>query len=503
MKGLVKATAATLLSAVMVFSMASCKGNSSTGTSSSTSSGAVKPCTITMSDWSNQTKDQKNTAIKDFEAANPGVTINYTCLTQDQYRNTILTAVSANNAPDIFPSPVGTYLATAVKQGWYTQMDKYVSKSFLSTYSDGSFNEGLTSINKKLYALPMDNAANSLALSLCFYNKKILAENNIDPSKLTTWTAFENACKTVTANGKGQYYGLVEGLTQYSYLETIIRDFAALGGAKCNAQSVISFTDDGKSWFNSQPMMDAMGFMQKLANDKVIDPDSASVADLQARSLFGAGKAAFIFDGAYCIGVWEQSSKDLDFGTIALPNPDGGKKGSQVTSSPGAGFGINASSKNPDVCGKFLEYWFSSKVQSQVVTNVSGYLSNIKGVNDKAVTDARMKEYMAVSEKVAKRAPNPIIGNPNCAYVYAEAKNISPSIGQIVQGVLTGGIKDYKASLNQLADATNTEWKRAIDATNAKGNKVSVSDFEYSNWDTNKDYTTADYASKSKSSSSK
>ena len=501
MKGFVKATAATLLSAAMVFSMASCKGNSKTSESSSTSSGTLKACTISISDWSNQTKDQKAAAIKDFEAANPGVTINYTVLTQDQFRNTILTAVSANNAPDIFPVPVGTYLATAVKEGWYTPVDKYFSKSFLSTFSDGSFNDGLTSINKKMYALPSDNAANSIAPDLCFYNKKIISENNIDVSKLTTWTAFENACKTVTTNGKGQYYGMITGMAQTANLEAIIRQLAAVAGAKCNNATVISFTDDGKSWFNSQPMLDAMGFFQKLANDKVFDPDSASIADLQARSLFGAGKAAFIFDGAYCIGVWKQSSPDLDFGVINMPYPDSGKKGDLQTISPSTGFGINAQSKSPEACAAFLQYWFSADVQTTVVSKVAGYLSNIKGINEKAVSDATMKEYMSLSDKYAKRAPNPIIGNPNCAYVYAEAKNISPDIGQITQGVLTGGIKDYKSSLNKLADATSTEWKRAIDAVNSKGNKVSIADFEFSNWNLTKDYASSDYTSKSKSSS--
>ena len=497
MKGLAKAATAAVLSAAMVISMASCSKNTG-GTSSKT----TKSATINMVDFSDQTKDLRNQCIQEFESKNPGVKINYTCLTQDQARNTILTAVSANNAPDMFPVPVGMYLATAVKQNWYTQLDKYLPKSFLSTFSDNTLNEGITSINKKLYVLPQDNAANAISIALYFYNKKILSENNIDPSKLTTWTSFENACKTITANGKGQYYGLIDGFTQASRLEMMVRNYAAVNGAKCNDYSTISFTDDGKSWYNTQAFMDAMGYLQKLGDDKVFDPDSASISATQARALFGQGKAAFIMQGAYCIQTWESTNKDLDFGVIPIPYPDSGKKGSMYESVIAGGVGISSQTKNADICAQFMQLWDSTAWQGKIVS-LGGYLSNIKGVNDKYVTDTHMKEFMSVSSKNAKLCPNPIIGNPNCAYVYAEAKNISPSIGQIVQGVLTGGIKDYKSSLNKLADATSTEWKRAIDTVNSQGNKVSISDFEFPNWDTSKDYTTSDYANKAKSSSSK
>lgn len=102
-------------------------------------------------------------------------------------------------------------------------------------------------------------------------------------------------------------------------------------------------------------------------------------------------------------------------------------------------------------------------------------------------------EFMAIQNKAVRILPNAIIRNPNASDVLAEAKAISPSFAQIIQGVLTGSVTDYTAALTTLAAATDKEWKRAISAVNDKGKKVSISDFMFPNWNTTKNYTAEDY----------
>lgn len=507
MKTMAKVAAVFLAAVVMVTSMAACagsSGNASSGTTGSTiastqgstagstSSPAVQKATINIVDWSDSTKALRQDLNKKFEADNPGITVNYTCLTIDQFASTVLTAINAGNAPDLFPIPSGTTLSTALAQNWYQPINGIVPKDFFDRFSPGTFNEGITSIGDKVYSIPETMPQTS---SLFFYNKKILSENNIDPSTLTTWTAFENACKTVTAAGKGKYYGIVEGFIQTARLEYMVRAFASLDGAKCNDNSTIAFTDDGKSWYNSKPMLEAMGFLQKLANDKVFHPNSSSISAPEARALFGQGQAAFIMQGSWCIPVWRKSNPDLDFGVMATPSPDSGIKGSIPVGVPGAWYGISSKTKIPDVAGKYLDALYSEDYQGKCVA-AGGYVSTLKGVNEKYNKDQTMLDYIAVAAKMSKLAPNAIIGNPDSASVYAEAKSISPNIGQITQGVVTGSIKDYTSALNTLANASVTEWTRAINAAAAKGKKVSVKDFEFPNWDSSKDYTDADYKSR-------
>ena len=66
---------------------------------------------------------------------------------------------------------------------------------------------------------------------------------------------------------------------------------------------------------------------------------------------------------------------------------------------------------------------------------------------------------------------------------------MQPSLGAIVQGIISQSLTDYSSALKTLADDTSTEWKRASEAVG-----MDYSSLEFTNWDVTKDYTDADYA---------
>ena len=68
-------------------------------------------------------------------------------------------------------------------------------------------------------------------------------------------------------------------------------------------------------------------------------------------------------------------------------------------------------------------------------------------------------------------------------------KDVQPSLGAIVQGVVAQSITDYKSELKTFADASTEEWKRACKAVG-----MDYSMLEFENWDNTKDYTEEDYA---------
>ena len=68
------------------------------------------------------------------------------------------------------------------------------------------------------------------------------------------------------------------------------------------------------------------------------------------------------------------------------------------------------------------------------------------------------------------------------------AKDVQPSLGAIVQGIISQSITDYDSALKTLANDTTTEWKRASEAVG-----MDYSSLEFPNWDATKDYTDADY----------
>ena len=85
--------------------------------------------TLRVVDWSDGSATQREEFHKKFEEAHPDIKIEYTMLTVDQFKNTIVTMIKSGEGPDLFPIPVGLTLNTAVEEGWFQPINDYVTSS--------------------------------------------------------------------------------------------------------------------------------------------------------------------------------------------------------------------------------------------------------------------------------------------------------------------------------------------------------------------------------------
>jgi len=499
-----KKAAALLLAFVMGLSVAGCGVNVSSKEDSKTEetakeetanevveTGKDEKVTLKIVDWSDSTKVRREAFHQKFMEENPNVTIEYTVLTADQFTETVVSAIKAGNAPDLFPLPGGVKLSTAVEENWYQPMNSYVTDDFLASFSEGSLNEGITTLNGEVYTLP--EAANIIN-TLMFYNKGVLEQAGISEDKLPkTWSEFKEVCEKITKAGNGQYFGIIDSGAQVNRLELFVRSLASLAGGKTSDISQIMLVD-GKNTMNSEAMVKAMDFYNGLVKDGSFHPNSSTLKAPEARALFAQNQAAFIVQGAWCISTWRNENPDLDFGVMALPTPDDGAKGKLPYVGAQAWMGISADCEHPDVAAKYLMALYSEDYQSGLVED-GGFVSVIDAVNAEYMTDEVMLDYYKLNKEAAALAPDPIVANPDTAKVYAEVQAITPSLGQIVQGVLAQSV-DYKAEIATLSDKTQAEWERAVKAVADGGAAVSLADFEFDNWDAMKNYTAEMYKSR-------
>ena len=493
-----KRIAALAMAGLMVFSAVGC-GPNVTGKDSKEQETATETkkeekkdgeVVLQVVDMSDSTKARREEYNKKFEEEN-NCKVEYTVLSGDQYQTTINSSIKANTAPDLFALPGGVKLSTAVEEGWYMPMNDYVEEGFFDTFSDGALNEGITTLDGQVYVLP--EAAN-IVNTLVFYNKTVLEDAGVDVNHLPeTWTEFRDVCKQVTEAGKGKYYGMIEGGKQVNRLEIAIRALSSLAGSKSNDIGVISMVD-GKNVLNSDAMVQAFDFYSGLVQDGSFHPDTVNLAAPEARALFAQNQAAFLIQGAWCISTWEKENPDLDFGVMKMPVPDDGAKGGLPYIGAQPWMGISKNSANPELAAKYLQGLYSEEYQSGVVQD-GGFVSAIKGVNEKYMEDGVMKDYYTLALEQGKLCPDPIVGNADTAVVYANINEISPNLGQLVQGTLTGQ-KDYKDSLNTLAENTQKEWENGIEKAKEAGANVSSADFEFKNWNPLEDYAAENYESK-------
>ena len=110
--------AATALVASIALAATACGGSDS---GSDKSDG---PVTITWWDTSNATNEAPTykALVKEFEAANKGIKVNYVNVPFDQAQNKFDTAAGATGAPDILRSEVGWTPAFA-KKGFFLPLD--------------------------------------------------------------------------------------------------------------------------------------------------------------------------------------------------------------------------------------------------------------------------------------------------------------------------------------------------------------------------------------------
>ena len=94
---------------------------------------ADEPITLRVYDWSDSTLAYREQFHKEFMEKNPDIIVEYTQLTIDQFNSTVVNAIQSGDGPDLFPVPTTLNLTTAVNEGWFLDMEQYVSKEFVDS----------------------------------------------------------------------------------------------------------------------------------------------------------------------------------------------------------------------------------------------------------------------------------------------------------------------------------------------------------------------------------
>jgi len=459
-------------------------------TASEDAGGSAEQVTIRVMDWSDSIKPVREEFHKRFMEKYPNIKIEYTVLSVDQYKNTILAAVASGEAPDLFPVPVGMKLSSLVADGWYQPIDPYIDQSFKDIFSEGTFQDGTTMIDGQIYSIP---ELLTLPSALVYYNKKLFREAGLDPENPPqTYSEFREAAKKITEAGKGSYYGIIEGGKQNNRWLTTVREWASLGGDGFSGNSPINLAT-GDTTYDTQPVKELFALFAGMRDDKSFHPKTMSISAPEARALFGQGQAGFIVQGAWCIGVWKKDNPDLEFGVMAPPVPDSGRKGSIPIVSSQAWIGLSAKSEHPEEAALYLKEFYGGDYFQAERVKVGDAFSIVKGVNEANLQIEQLKQYYDLAMEYGNVVPDPGVRNPETFKLFAEYKDVSPNVGELLGGTVAGAVKDPEGMLANYSKQVAQAWGAAIETTKAKGSAVEASDFLFPNWDPMKDYAIADY----------
>jgi len=270
-------------------------------------------------------------SVKDWQVANPDITIRFEHTPYGGYLNKILTRIAGGAAPDIIATEVD-YFVSFAKYGVLEGLDSYVKEDTEFKSSD-FFPEVIKrfTVDGNLYAIPRDTAP----FACIFYNKDLFDEAGLAyPKDNWTWSDFLAVAKTLTK------YDESGRPTQYGFYGWAWKNFIYGNGGSL----VDNVYNPTKTTLASPKSIEGLQFYVDLITKHKVMPTPVALANsgMGVGMMFEIGQVAMFLSG-----IWEtpnfRTTRGLNWDVAMFPKNDKGIRG---FGTGGTGYAILKSSKN-------------------------------------------------------------------------------------------------------------------------------------------------------------
>ena len=311
--------------AAMLVSVAACGNSSNSADNSSDASSSGDKVELNVWAW----EPTLTQVVKDFEKANPNITVKLTNSGQGNKTYTALTnAINAGSgAPDVAQIEYYAIPEYAINGALQDITDK--TSGYDSYYTPGTWSS--VHWGDKVYALPMDSGPMAF-----FYDKEVFDKAGVDAEQIKTWDDYYEAAKKIHALGDNYYITSDTGDAGFYDSMTWLAGATPFQTSADGKTVSINLTSDPKvKTFND--------FWQKLLDEGLLDTKTSGWSDEWFKGMVD-GTIASLFTAAGGAGKWRVTQ---------MPTADGSTTNSE---NGGSSLAILASSKKQDAALKFIEY---------------------------------------------------------------------------------------------------------------------------------------------------
>lgn len=413
----------------LCITLAACSSGDAGGDSSGSAS--AEPQTITFTYVTANPKETYYEVLaKDFEAANPGVTVTTNKIALTAADQTIPTQLQAGNGPDVFWTNAGSGTADSVGQ---------LSKGGLLLELPAEIYAGVTetqmagwSVDGKTYGVP----SSSQVLG-SIWNPDLAKANGATVTASSTIPDVTAQCPAVAAKGLS-IYGLAGSVPQNNGLLSIELASSAVYGVNPNWNQDRA---DGKTTFASTE-----GWKQTL--QAIIDLNKAGCfqkgaagAGFDALTNGAAGGKLFGFfaPGGAAKDIMDAAGGHVTLTVLPTPAPAGTKQ--ELTLSSDTGLAGNAATKSPNLVKKFIQF-AASPAEAKKIATAQGAIP----VGEITKADL-LPQYADLADLITSGAtlPNGANAWPN--------PQIYNALGTGVTGLLTG-----QKTIDDVLNSMDSAW---------------------------------------------
>ena len=305
---------------------------------------------VTVAEYSAKTGPYFEEVKKEFEAANPGITIKYEVVPWDVLLQKLTTDITAGTNADL--SIIGTrWLIDFVQQDVAEPLDSYITPEFKDRFIDTFLQPSI--MGGHTYGLPIAASARAM-----YYNKELFEKAGIAKPP-ATWTELQEDARKIKAQGA---FGF--GL-QGKEIETDVYYYYAMW-----SYGTEILNKDGTSGLSTPGALEAAKLYKSMIDEGLTEPGVTSNNREDVQNLFKQGKVGMMITAPFLSNQIKEEAPNLKYGVAAIPAGPTGARGTYgVTDS----IIMFKNSKNKDEAWKLLDFLFT-KEQRAKFTQGEGFL---------------------------------------------------------------------------------------------------------------------------------
>lgn len=464
--------------------VAGCSGGS--GGSGGSGSAAASNGTLSWWDPRLNVQKQEKQVFDSFAKSKGGIPVRYRLWDPAKMGQALQLAFQSHQMPDVFtPQNVNSPPSQLLQAGWFAPID--LDPAVKAALPAGNLIEGVNVFDGKVYGVPF--TASGTTNGFLWFNKDIVKKAGIDPDNPpATYDEMRSAARKITGLGGGTYGWLLPTGEAGALSNWVINLAAAAGSPTAGGVDLRT----GEYAYDNDYHTAVLEWWLAMKKDGSLFPGGTSMDGRTARVRFATGVAGFFFDAQFFIGVVHSSIPQFisKVGLGYSPVPEAGQQITMAQGPVAAGTNMWISKNSPHVAE-------ASRLIS-LFTNKTNQALFSEGMNAPPLyPDALSSKVDPLFAKAidweAKHiflAPIPVVRNPDVSKVQAAMKPVTPDLGDIVAGAMSGDVTDYRGALKKLTDASEKARETAITAASKKGAKVSVDDWKFPDWKPGVDYVT-------------
>jgi len=291
----------------------------------------------------------------------------------DSYSQMIIAAAQANVLPDIYgilntKSIVADFikarLVAELTQDMNVKGGAWANSLYDKALADKRFEEGnVYGVKKGIYGVPIDVTNEQM-----LYNKKLLLKAGIT-SPPTTYEAFIKDAQALNRVGITPF---VSGWGELWLLDCFASNYAF----NIMGEDKVFATFRGQVKYTDPDWIKVFSIFSDLRDKGVLMDGIVTKGNKYAEQDFALERAAFAFNGSWCVNVYHDMNPDLDYGVMPPP-PVSRAHPLKIWGGAGSSFVVNATSPNKDKAIAFLK-WLTAKQQQVLLAHQTNNLPSNK-----------------------------------------------------------------------------------------------------------------------------